>query len=242
MISIVALSHASPPSSANGQSLYGGVNTTSTLASAVAFGSKIFNELGMTAYSATLLQSATEAWEWADSNPNVIWENNSSSYNSVGIGAGQQETDTYGRFAYKMRTAIHLYDATNNSTYKTYTENNYQNIHMLLWNYTYPFEQENQEILLYYASLPGVTTSVVSTIKNTYPNTMNSSNNFGGFTNETDPYLANLTEYVWGSNGTKARKGLMFTDYVNSNINSANNDNALKAAERFIHYIQGINP
>ena len=214
MISIVDLDHASPPSSATGQSLYGAVNTSCTLASTVAFalGSKIFSELGNTAYATTLQLSALNAWNWAENNPNVIWENNSASYNSVGIGAGQQETDNDGRFAYKMRAAIHLYDLTLDNTYKTYIDNNYQNMHLIQWNYAYSFEQENQETLLYYTSIPTATPTVANTIKNTYANAMNTANNFGGFTNETDPYLAHLADYVWGSNGTKSRKGLMFTD------------------------------
>jgi len=244
MISIVDLSHASPPSSATGQSLYGGVNTTSALAStsAFAYGSKVFGELGMTLYASTLLQSATEAWNWAIANPNVIWENNSAAYNSLNIGAGQQETDDYGRFAYKMRAAINLFDVTNDSAYRTFIDANYQNMHLLLWDYAFPFEEENQELLLYYASLPEATPSVASNIRNTYLSTMNSANNFGALTNESDPYLAHLSDYVWGSNGTKSRKGLMFTDYVKYDINALNSANALKTAERYIHYIHGVNP
>ena len=244
MISIVDLSHASPPSSATGQSLYGAVNTSCTLASAAAFayGSKVFEELGMTAYSSTLLQSAVDAWNWADANPNVIWENNSAAYNSVGIGAGQQETDDYGRFAQRMKAAIHLFDLTDDTIYKTFIENNYQDVHLMLWNFAFPFEQENQEGLLYYASLSGASTGVASEINSTYLNAMNSTNNFSALNNEVDPYLAYLADYVWGSNGTKSRKGLLFTNYVDYNINSENNSDALRAAERYIHYLHGVNP
>ncbi|MEW4925524.1 glycoside hydrolase family 9 protein [Algibacter sp. 2305UL17-15] len=244
LISVVSLSGASPPSSATGQSLYGGVNTTSTLAAATAYayGSKLFAELGNTSYGNTLQQSALDAWTWAEANPNVIWENNSVAYNSVGIGAGQQETDAYGRFAHKMRAAIHLFGLTGDAVYKIVIDNNYQDIHLMLWNFAYPFEQENQEALLYYASLPNATSSVASDIKSTYATAMNSTNNFTAFNNEEDPYMAHLDAYVWGSNGTKNRKGLMFTDYVNYTINPANNADALRAAERYIHYIHGVNP
>ena len=244
MISVVDLSHASPPSSATGQSLYGAVNTSSTLAATVAFsyGSKVFESLNMNAYATTLEQAATNAWNWADANPNVVWENNSAAYNSVGIGAGQQETDDYGRFAYKIRAAIHLYDLTENTNYKTFVETNYEAMHLLLWDFAYPFEQENQDALLYYASRSGITPSVRTDIKTTYENAMNSSNNFGGLTNEADPYLANLTDYVWGSNGTKSRKGLMFSNYITYGINAGNDSDAFRAAERYIHYIHGVNP
>ena len=244
IISIVDLSHASPPSSATGQSLYGAVNTSCTLASAVAFalGSKVFNDLGNTTYASTLEQSAINAWNWAEANPNVIWENNSSTYNSLDIGAGQQEIDDDGRFAYKMRAAIHLFDATSDINYRTFIDDNYQNAHLILWDFAYPFEQVDQEILLYYTSIPSATPAVVAAIKTTYENAMNTAANFGALTNETDPYLAHLTDYVWGSNGTKSRKGLMFMDCINYDINSTNNSNAFRAAERYIHYIHGVNP
>ncbi|WP_117881606.1 glycoside hydrolase family 9 protein [Aureibaculum luteum] len=244
MISVVSLSQASPPSSTTGRSLYGGVNTSGTLASAAAFayGAKVFNEMGMTVYGADLLQSATNAWNWADNNPNVVWENNSASYNSVGIGAGQQETNDYGRLAFKVKAATYLFDLTNNVSYKTFVENNYQDIHLMLWNFAFPFEHEDQESLLYYASLTGVSSIVANAIKNIYKNAMQSSRNFGGLTNELDPYLAHLEDYVWGSNGTKSKKGLMFSDYVGYNIDNTNNEDALRAAELYLHYLHGVNP
>ncbi len=244
LISVVSLASNSPPSSATGQSLYGGVNTTSTLAAAAAYahGAKLFKELGNTKYSNTLQQSAINAWTWAEANPNVIWENNSATYNSIGIGAGQQETNTYGRFALKIRAAIHLFDLTANQTYRTYIDNNYQDIHLMLWDFAFPFEQENQEALLHYASLTNATSAIATDIKNTYENAMNSTDNFNAFNNEIDPYMAHLKDYVWGSNGTKSRKGLMFTNYVNYAINTVNNDDALQAAERYIHYLHGVNP
>ena len=244
LISVVDLSHATPPSSANDISLYGGINTTSTLTAcaAYAYGAKIFNELGNTAYANTLQQSAIAAWNWATANPRVIWENNSAAYNSVGIGSGQQETDDYGRFAYKMRAAIYLFDLTGDTTYRSYIDTNVNDIHLMLWAYAYPFEQEYQEVLMYYASLPNATSSVASNIKNTYNAAMNSIDNFNALNDEVDPYLAHLRDYVWGSNQTKSKKGLMFIDYIRYGINPANNDDAFRAAERYIHYIHGLNP
>lgn len=244
MISIVGLADASPPSAATEQSLYGAVNTSSTLSSTVAFayGSKIFQELGMTDYASTLQQAALNAWSWADANPNVIWGNNTPEYNSEGIGTGQQETDDYGRFTYKIKAAIHLFDLTGNLSYKTFVESNYEDLHLLQWTYAYPFEQENQDALLYYAALSGANETVSTTIKTAYENAMNASYNFGGLYNESDPYLANMVDYGWGSNGIKSRKGLMFSNYIYYNINSSNNEDALRAAERYIHYIHGTNP
>ncbi|WP_203256524.1 glycoside hydrolase family 9 protein [Hyunsoonleella ulvae] len=245
MISVVSLSESTPPSQATGQTLYGDVNTISALSAAAAFahGAQLFKELGNVAYSNLLKNSAENAWQWAIANPRVIWQNNSAAYNSVGIGAGQQDTeDDYVRFALKMRAAIYLYELTNSTNYKDFVDNNYLSIHLMQWNFAFPFEQNNQETLLYYASLPTATPNVASSIKNTYLLAMNGTHNFAAFNNEADPYMAYLKDYTWGSNGIKSRKGLMFTDYINHNVNAANNDEALKAAERYIHYIHGVNP
>lgn len=244
MISIVSLSHASPPSSATGQSLYGAVNTSCTLAaaSALSLGSKIFSDLGMTDYSNTLLTSAEKAWNWANENPNIVWKNNDAEYNSVGIGAGQQEVDDYGRFTYKIRAAVNLFDIKQKNNYKNFVENNYLNVNLMQWNYAFPFQQENQEVLLLYSTLPNVTESVSNRIKSTYKNAMQGEHNFAAFNSETDPYLAHLDAYTWGSNHIKARKALLFLNYIKYNIDPEKNNDALTAAERYIHYIHGVNP
>lgn len=244
LISVVSLASAAPPSTATGQSLYGGVNTTSTLAAAgaYAYGAKVFEQLGMEAYSTTLLQSAEAAWNWAEDNPNVIWKNNDASFNSVGIGAGQQETDDHGRLVYKIRAAVHLYHQTNETAYRSFVEGNYGDTHFLLWNLVYPFEEENQETLLYFTTLPEVAENVVADIRETYLSAMEDEHNFDALSTERDPYLAYLKDYVWGSNNTKSRKGLLYTDYIQHDINPAKNDEAYRAAERYIHYIHGVNP
>ncbi|MEL7146186.1 MAG: glycoside hydrolase family 9 protein, partial [Bacteroidota bacterium] len=244
MISVVSLDHSSPPSSADGQSLYGAANTISALAGAAAFahGARVFSSLGMADYSNQLLESATKAWDWADANPSVIWRNNDAAFNSVGIGAGQQETDDYGRLAYKFRAAVYLFEATEQTKYRDFIDANYQQIHLVLWNFAFPFEQENQEAILYYSSLPEATPSVSQAIKTAYRNAMESDENFGALNSERDPYLAYLKDYVWGSNGTKSRKGLMFADYVRHEVNSGRNAEAMRAAERYVHYIHGLNP
>ena len=244
MISIVSLDHGAPPSSAVGQSLYGGVNTISALAGAAAFahGAKIFGDLNMADYSDQLLASAVKAWDWADQNPSVIWRNNDAAFNSVGIGAGQQETDDYGRFAYKMRAAIYLFEVTGESKYREFIDANYADIHLMLWNFAFPFEQENQEALLYYASLSQATPSVAQDIQSTYRAAMESENNFGALNDERDPYTSFLKDYVWGSNGTKSKKGLMFSDYVQHGVNVTRDEESMRAAERYIHYVHGLNP
>ncbi|WMJ74064.1 glycoside hydrolase family 9 protein [Cytophagaceae bacterium ABcell3] len=247
MISVVSLSHASPPSSATGPSLYGGVNTSATnnSASTFAFGAKVFGALGMNDYADQLLEAAKKAWGWADENPNVIWRNNDEAYGSQGIASGQQETNDYGRFAYKMRAAVHLFEMTGEESYKSFFDENYQDIHLIPWNYAFPFEVREQEVLLYYTTLEDATTSVVREIKDKYADALNTNEfNFPAYhnINTIDPYMAPLENYVWGSNGTKSNQGTIFYDLITYDIEPSQHEDARRAAERFIHYIHGVNP
>ncbi len=242
VLSIVGESHASPPSAAKAPSYYGRPNTSGTLntAGALAFASKVYRSIGWSEYADSLKRSAIRAWNWADENPNVIFENNKG--NTGGLGAGQQETDDYGRLMAKMEAAEYLYEITGETKYKTFFESNYNNVHMMQWTFAFPFETENQEILLYYTTLDGISNSVKTNILNKYKSAMNGSENFPAFTGAKDPYMAHLKDYTWGSNSIKARQGLMYTDFIRYNINSANNPMATEAAENYIHYLHGVNP
>ncbi|MBA7587071.1 Cellodextrinase [subsurface metagenome] len=93
VLTIVGLSHASPPSSATGQSLYGPASTSASLNTAAAFAisSKVFSSLGVNDYADTLQARSIKAWGWAVANPDVLFRNNDADYNSIGLGAGQQE-------------------------------------------------------------------------------------------------------------------------------------------------------
>lgn len=106
-MSIVGVSHASPPSSASGPSYYGTPSTSATLNTAAAFAiaSNVYGERGMNEYSNILRASAIKAWNWAAANPNVIFKNNDGSSGTTGLGAGQQETDDYGRSMARLEAA-----------------------------------------------------------------------------------------------------------------------------------------
>jgi endoglucanase len=110
------------------------------------------------------------------------------------------------------------------------------------WTFAYPFERKNQETLLYYTTLDGISSSVKSNILNKYRSAMNGSENFPAYRNHKDPYLAHIKDYTWGSNSTKGSKGLLFLAYEYYNLNPQNNSEALAAAENYLHYLHGVNP
>jgi hypothetical protein len=244
VLSVVGLSHASPPSSAKGQSLYGPASTSATLNSAAAYAlaSKVFAKIGMAAYAEQLKQSAIKAWVWAELNPAVLFRNNEAQNGSSGLAAGQQEVDDYGRFVAKLKAACFLFEITKDQVYKEFFETNYKNAHMLQWNYAFPFEADVQDVLLYYSSVDSASASVVATIKLVYKNAMNGAHNFPSFQNKVDPYRAHLKDYTWGSNAIKSRQGSMFYNMVAYAVDTNKVADSRNAAMGYINYIHGVNP
>ncbi len=245
LVAVVGLSHATPPSSATGPSFYGGVNSSCTWAAAgtYAYASKVFKTLGQDVLAAQCAVAAEKAWIWAEANPSVLWRNNDAANNSSGVGSGQQETNDYGRFGYRMRAAMHLFEITGTPSYKTYFENNYTDFHMIAWPYVYPYETREQQTLLYYTTMDGVTSTVINNIKLKYKNSIQGSPiNLPAYTNKVDPYMAFLDSYTWGSNGVKGNQGSNLYTIVSYDIDASLNTVAEKAAQKYIHYIHGVNP
>ena len=245
-LSIVALSHASPPSAAVGQSLYGPATTNATMRSAAAFalGAKIFKDVNasvFSAYSDTLKARAEKAYAWGLQNPSKIFNNNSQSNGSQGIGAGNQETDSLGRFTAKMGAALYLYELTGNSTYLSEFENGIPKLPLIAWgNYVSQYFTEQQYLLLRYTKLPNAKINLANQIKETTKTAANRSGDFLDAVNKkTDPYKAFIKDYNWGSNQYKSDYGnffWVFADVIDQDQNKIN------AAEDYLHYIHGVNP
>ena len=250
VLSIVGEASASPPSAATGPSYYGPANTSATLsaAGAYALGATVFGSLGnaaLSSYSADLQSRALKAWAWASANPDVLFMNNDAASGTTGLGSGQQETNDYGRLTKKLESAVYLFELTGDTQYRDFFDANYQGTQLFTSSdFAYPFENTTQEALLYYTKLKSATPSTVSAIQKAYAAGMNSNDNFGSLTKNSDPYLAYLptTSYTWGSNQVKSAQGLMFYDMVTFGIDATKNADATRAAERYVHYIHGLNP
>lgn len=245
VLSIVGLASASPPSAATGQSLYGPATTAATMISAAAFalGAKVFATFpAFSAYATGLRTRAEDAWDWAIANPNIQFRNNDAANGSQGLGAGQQETDDYGRFVFKMCAAIYLYDLTGTATYNTVINAEYSQAHFLQWTFVTPYEPLVNQALLYYANLPSATSATATTIRNGYVAGMNRDENWDAVTARTDPYLAYIKDYVWGSNAIKSHRGNMFAYLAMYGLGTRTSAANMNAASHFIHYQHGVNP
>lgn len=240
LISIVGLSHASPPSAAKGQSVYGGVNTSATLkgAAAFAYGAKIFRKAGFACYADSLDKAARKAWAWAELNPSVKWFNQPNN-----IGGGEMEiNDNYDVTMFKLEAAVHMFDLTGEAKYKTYFDNNYTTSHLYEWWHTYAYEHAYQDAVMYYTTLPNATSSVVTTLKGRYKTGIDGANCLGAYNSKKDAYLTYLDSYTWGSNNIKSMQGLVLYEGVKYNVNASKNTDMMNAAEHYIHYIHGVNP
>ncbi len=242
VLSVIGGAGASPPSADAGYRRYGPANTSATLSAAgiFALAAKQYNSIGMTAYGTTLQTAAVNAWTWANANPSVTF------YNSGVLAAGEQEIDNYGRLCRKFAAATYLYALTGGTTYKSFVDANYNQIHLLMWTYAYPFEGPEQDMCLYYAALPGATVSVKNAIVSAFSNSLSSSNpdNLPAYTGSTDAYRAFLNDgnYTWNSNQTKSKQGNMFLAMNRYNFDAGNATNYANAASGFVHYFHGVNP
>jgi endoglucanase len=245
VLCIVSESHASPPSSAKGQSVYGPATTSASLNTAAAFAisSKVYRAMNMISYADTLLARARKAWDWAEIHPAVIFNNNSAENSSLGVGAGNQEEDEYGRSMSKLEAACFLFDVTNELKYRSYFDSNYRNAHLIAWSFAYPYEPIVQDLLLYYTRILNATPSVSDQIRNSYRNAMlNNTENFPAYYGNKDPYGAHMSAYTWGSNAQKGAQGSMYYNMYYFNLDPAKKQDAINAASGYIHYIHGVNP
>ncbi|MCE3251265.1 MAG: LacI family transcriptional regulator [Cellvibrio sp.] len=243
VLSILGLSHASPPSAATGPSYYGPANTSATLTSAGAFalGSKILATPGnaeLNNYAADLKTRAEKAWVWSVANPNVTFRNNEGA--SAGLGAGQQEVDDAGRATKKTTAAIYLFAATGASTYRDHVDANASNA----TNWVDVWGEPELTAWLYYASLPDATSSIASTLKSQYQSAFNANHNWPAVRDGEDPYRAYIgtSNFTWGSNRTISRKGLTFNNLIDYNISGTDAAEVRNAAVGYLNYIHGVNP
>lgn len=248
LLSIVGEDAASPPSAATGASLYGSPNTSATLAGAAAFayGARVFGEQDdatLKAYAGDLLSRAQKAWTWANSNPNVLFKNNDSASGSSGLGAGQQETNDYGRAALKLDAACQLFAVTGEAAYQTYFDGNYAKSHVIAYGkYAAPWDISEQEALLEYSVLPNATPAVAKAIRDNYLAGAAGDANLGAINSDKDPYLSYMKDYVWGSNSTKSNVGNVLYAAVSYELDPTRKEDFERAAARYVHYLHGVNP
>lgn len=245
---VQGLASASPPSAARGPSYYGPATTSATLmgAAAFAYASKIFAtrpEQELKLYGGDLAKRARAAWAWADANPEVLYYNNDEPKQpgSKGLAAGQQEMSAPERLRAKFEAATHLFEMTGDAALKAFIDANYREM-VPEWGPTL-WEVDAQEILLYYARLPGASPEVARSIRERFLAGMTRiSETFQEFLQRSDPFRSPMKDYTWGSNKAKAMQARLFQLVALHSTDSNLSEKSLAAAMEYAHYIHGVNP
>jgi hypothetical protein len=248
LLCVQGLSPGSPPSAATGPSYYGPPTTAASLmgAAVFAYASKIYSaraEAALKAYGADLSARAKKAWDWANTNPAVLYYNNDDTLQegSSGLASGQQEMDDAGRLFAKVEAAVYLYEQTNDAAYMNVVETNYASI-VPSWGPT-QWDADRQEALLYYSRLPGVTASVKTAILSKFVTGVTThTDQLPMITGNQDPYRAAMKDYVWGSNSSKAAQARLYQLLALYGSDAAQAATANAAAEEYVHYVNGVNP
>ena len=153
-----------------------------------------------------------------------------------------QSQPRYGLLVKKLQAALYLFEATGTTSYRDFFDANYSGINLIKSGYADGSHGEEQETLLEYIHAPNATASVVSAIKSAYLGALQTSDNLGAMTGNPDPYLAYLSGYWWGINQIKSDQGNLLYDVVTFGIDPGTNAEAAKGAERYVHYLHGVNP
>lgn len=247
VLSIVGLDEASPPSSASGPSYYGPANTSAALSTAAAFalGATVFSESinpNLNSYAELLANRGQMAWTWAQNNPNVLFRNNDASYGSEGLGAGQQEMDESERLNKKISAAIYLFQASGDTRYRSFVDNQYTQTELFTSGYASAFRGAFIRALLHYSSLAGATPATREQIQQKFLSAINLNNGWGSVNNQTDPYLAHLPTYTWGSSLFRAQQAGLFYEQVIHQIGSQPEATVIATTANYLHYFHGLNP
>ena len=230
VLSVMGLSHASPPSAAKGPSFYGPATTAATYgaAGAYAYGAKIYGGFAPFAtYAADLKARAIKAWTWAQSHPDVTFYNNDPRDHSEGLAAGQQEPDAHGRAVKALVAAIYLFDLTGDDTYRAYVDAHYTD-----------GDTDAIELLMHYAGLAQATPAIAQAIRTNVTQGIEPVWPKG----EADAYLSWVPGYWWGSNLIKANTGNLFADEALYGLGAHPAGAAMARAAGYVHYIHGVNP
>jgi len=212
---------------------------TAMLASAAVVFKSIPSQL---AYGTDLLTRAELAWARAKTSTS-----NFSSYQTScddgDIKAGDADMPAQTQLESAFIAAVYLYEATGKAEYRSFVESRYTQIQPYSLQWWGPYWLPQQQALLRYAGLSGVSATVASNIRNQKAQ-MNGVDSINDDSAGTDLYRAYLAdaEFNWGHNKTRANAGNLNLDFVSYGVNSAQATQYRAVAEQHLHWLHGANP
>lgn len=242
-VGVTDFSAASPPSTDTGYRRYGPAqaSSTRTAASMFAVGAIAYNLTGISElqlYADTLETAAVNAWNYLVANPGY------SNYDNAGFQNANSEINEYQQLSAQVGAAVLLYALTGNTTYRNYVDDHFDDMHPMLWGYWYPWESIIQDLLLYYASLPGATSPVKTAIHNSFISSMdNQQHLLPAYLNKSCAYRGYLNngDNVWGSNRPRGHNGSTFYNIIHYDLET-DTVPYRNAALGYINFLHGVNP
>ena len=245
MLSVLGRDSASPPSKADGPSLYGPANTSATITSAGAFAmaARIFkSQPALSNLSDRYTDRALRAWAWAEAHPDVSFYNNSEKHGTEGLAAGQQEVDPKRLRVKRLIAAAQLFELTEDRAFSQVVDRLYTKSGGIKADTANGFEGDMGFTLIRFANHPKAPSRLSSRIKQDYSDAVSEWNGWGAVNDLASPYGAYVDGYWWGSNGVKARRGSVFTQTIVAGIDPQYHARAVNAASHYLHYLHGVNP
>ncbi|MEM7245743.1 MAG: glycoside hydrolase family 9 protein [Acidobacteriota bacterium] len=244
-VSVTDWAIASPPSADTAPRRYSETTGSATVSACGAFAhaATVFRMQGSPealTYADDMERAALSAWGWLEANPGSF----PSYYGNGGYSSASAEDSDYHQRASRTCAAIYLYELTGETRFRDHVDATFRELHMMQWNFVYPFEPEFQDAALLYASLPGATPATATALRDTYAGSLYGGANLQHHADGDDPYRAWLQadNYTWASNRTQAHSGLMYYLAVRYGLDPARDAEALDAARGYTHYLHGINP
>jgi endoglucanase len=225
---------------------------TASFAAAMAHASRVYAPFDSVypGYSTTLLNAATNAWNYLSVTPTMTPTNGTDGATGVAVAAAGSNADE--DFRLRVLAAAELWRTTGNATYKTYFEANYNapgsysgTSHPLYggWPHFDPtgFMELNRAFVTY-AMTPGANPTIVALIKSSlYNMTSSIAGNYAS--SGRHAYRSYVWDYFWGSNGVKSHWANVLQFAIKLNVGSASERTQYREiAEEYLHYIHGRNP
>ncbi|MEM9822032.1 MAG: glycoside hydrolase family 9 protein [Bacteroidota bacterium] len=236
---------SAPPSANTDPRYYGPTCTSASIAAAAMFAhaATIYAAFpSMSDFADDLETAAVQSWDYFIPffNANTL----ETDCDNGSIVAGDADWTITEQHEAALTAAVHLFELTGDADYNTHVQTNVPINDPIISSWWGGYKISLYDALLHYTTLPGSSSSVSSTIRNSLMTAANNNwDGFYGFSNS-DLYRAFMPDaaYHWGSSSPKSAYALLNMLLVKYNINPANqNDYKRKALEQ-LHYFHGVNP
>jgi len=234
-----------PPSSDTRPRYYLPECTSATIAgcSMFAVAGVVFSTVpALSAYGQDLITRAEAAWARAKVTT-ASFTSFQTNCDDGDIKSGDADNTAETQLDNAFVAAVYLYEATQKTEYKTFIEANYSKVNPYKINWWGPYWMPQQLALLRTLSLPGISSTVITNIRNQKAN-MNYLYSYPTYDAGTDLYKAHMENdaFHWGHNQARSGAGHMNMDFITFNINASNHSKYRNVAEQYVHWLHGANP